>query len=171
MALKQYRYSWRHDSVLFTLEPVLQKHLTTWNESKKKAEPSKVLIPFVKPGEHKFVKSSKQKQETKSRLPDHLLHRAHDWQCQIDYRDDSKIFPPNICSTSLRPDIVIWSTQIRFVILIELTCPSEENINQAKARKEARYADLLQQIEHGGWAVKLFTVEASPKLYFYTLRI
>ena len=153
VALKQKRYSWRHDSVLATLEPALQQHITTQNESKKKI--GKKLITFVKPGERKSKKPSNSLS--------HLLSGANDWQCQVDYRDKSKIFPPAICPSPLRPDIVIWSTATHSVILIELTCPSEENISQAKARKKLRYVDLLKQIEHSGWIVNLFTIEAGVR--------
>ena len=52
VALKQLRYSWRHDSVLFTLQPALRKHIEAHNESKKTVA-SKKLIIFVKPGEPK----------------------------------------------------------------------------------------------------------------------
>ena len=56
------------------------------------------------------------------------------------------VFPPLICATSLRPDIVIWSKMSRSVILIELTCCAEEGINAAQQRKETRYAELMEQI-------------------------
>ena len=58
---------------------------------------------------------------------------------------------------------MIWSTALHSVILIELTCPSEENISQAKARKRLRYSELLKQIEHSGWSVILFTIEAGAR--------
>ena len=92
VALKQLRYSWRHDSVLFNLEPALRKHIEAHNESKKTVV-SKKLIIFVKPGEHKKV--------SKSSSPAHLLSGAHDWRCLVDYRDDPKIFPPGICPSAL----------------------------------------------------------------------
>jgi len=136
VALKQKRFSWRHDSVLVTLEPTLQKHIAAHNESKKVAA-SRKLIAFIKPGERKKI--------SKNSSPSHLLSGAHDWKCQVDYRDDPKIFPPAICPSQLRPDIVIWSTALQSAILIELTCPSEENISQAKARKKLRYVELLNK--------------------------
>ena len=143
--------------MLFTLEPALQKHIVAQNESKKVGA-SRKLIAFIKPGERK-----KPTKPVKYSSPTHLLSGGHDWQCQVDYRDKPMIFPIAICPSQLRPDIVIWSTALRFVILIELTCPSEENISQAKARKKLRYAELLKQIEHSRWSVKLFTIEAGVR--------
>ena len=49
-ALEQRRYSWRHDSVLNTLQPELLKHFETWNESKE-VKSNKMI--FVKAGERK----------------------------------------------------------------------------------------------------------------------
>jgi hypothetical protein len=47
---------------------------------------------------------------------------------------NSPVFPAAICITSLRPDIIIWPPTAKVAILLELTCPSEESILQAKAR-------------------------------------
>jgi len=151
LALEQGRYSWRHDSVLNTLQPELLKHIETWNESKEVKVSKKI---FVQAGDRKA------KTKANANTPDHLLLRSHDWKLQIDYRDNPVIFPAEICPSSLRPDILIWSIHSRFVILIELTCPSEENLHDAKLRKETRYTELLRQIESTGWSTKLFTVEA-----------
>ena len=37
-------------------------------------------------------------------------------------------FPVHIAFTQLRPDITIFSSSLRKAILIELTCPYEENM-------------------------------------------
>ena len=137
-ALLQGRYSWRHDSVLKCLEPVLVKYIKAHNDSK---------LPKPKLNLIKFVKKGSRCSSTTQPPSKHLLSPARDWQCQIDYKDDSIVFPPDICVTSLRPDIVIWSTTTKVAILIELACPSEENILQAKARKSERYLPLLNQIQ------------------------
>jgi hypothetical protein len=92
-----------------------------------------------------------------------LLSPDHDWQSLFDYHDHSITLPTDICTTNSRPDIIIWSLSLRKVILIELTCPSEENIQTAKIRKTERYTPLLQQIQPAGWAVSLFLVEAGVR--------
>jgi hypothetical protein len=48
-------------------------------------------------------------------------------------------FPPEILSTKLRPDIVIWSSRGRKVILLELTVPCEELMEDVYNRKMAKY--------------------------------
>jgi hypothetical protein len=40
-------------------------------------------------------------------------------------------FPPEILSTKLRPDFVIWSSRGRKVIVLELTVPWEERMEDA----------------------------------------
>ena len=150
-ALLQGRYSWRHDSVLVNLEPFIRKHVKEHNE-KKLLNPKKKLIKFVRPG----ASSAPQPQGTR----DNLLDTTQDWQYQVDYRDKEKVFPTEICVTGLRPDIVIWSAALKKAILVELTCPSEDNMLQAKARKSERYQPLLQQITANGWTASLFLIEA-----------
>ena len=119
VALTQGRYTWRHDSVLSNLEPFLRTYINQLNE--KKLEPTpKRTIKFVKAGDP----ASKQKHLDRS----HLLCEAIDWELQIDYKGKEIMFPPNICTTSLRPDIVIWSNTRKKVVIFELTCPAEENI-------------------------------------------
>jgi hypothetical protein len=92
-----------------------------------------------------------------------LLSPAHDWQSLFDYHDHTITFPTDICTTNSRPNIIIWSLSIRKVILIGLTCPSEENIQTAKIRKTERYTPLHQQVQPAGWAVSLFLVEAGVR--------
>ena len=59
--------------------------------------------------------------------PTGILHLASDWVIVSDLQN-SYIFPGHIALTSLRPDIVIFSNSLKRVILIELTCPWEENM-------------------------------------------
>ena len=76
----------------------------------------------------------------------HLLSTATDWQVLIDLDNEPIVFPPTIYATPLRPDIVIWSEEAKIVIWAELTCPAEENIQDAKTRKTERYANLSRRM-------------------------
>ena len=68
-------------------------------------------------------------------------------------------FPTEITTTSLRPDIVVWSTKAKSVHLVELTVPMEEGIEAAFERKKAKYSDLAAEagwledhhLSSGGW--------------------
>ena len=77
--------------------------------------------------------------------------------------DDRLVFPPEILSTSQRPDVVIWSTALKKVILIELTCPAEEGIDAARIRKETWYMALMNKIKDSGWSARLWTVEVGAR--------
>ncbi|XP_057310634.1 uncharacterized protein LOC130648598 [Hydractinia symbiolongicarpus] len=113
-ALTQGRFTFRHDSVLRELSQLI----TTF--SKSISSPVKHLnnVKFVKAGGHSSSKKSK---------PVGLLHLATDWLFLSDLNGEL-IFPGHIAITSLRPDLVLYSNNSKRVILIELTCPCEENM-------------------------------------------
>jgi hypothetical protein len=83
----------------------------------------------------------------------------------VDLDTENIIFPPEIYSTPLRPDIIIWSSISKQVFLIELTCPAEEGIEPAQIRKEARYAPLQREIKsaNSSWSVTVMTIEAGAR--------
>ena len=93
-----------------------------------------------------------------------LLDGASDWLFSIDFEEQKLVFPPEIYSTSERPDIVIWSGFLKLVIMIELTCPSEEGITNATNRKQRRYGCLLDNIRPQ-WTPILFIVEVGARGY------
>jgi hypothetical protein len=48
--------------------------------------------------------------------------------------------------------------------LIELTCPSEENIEEAQLQKENRYLQLMDQITTTtNWSPLLFTIDGGVR--------
>ena len=109
----------------------------------------------------KSTKLSSSRGRTRSKPRDNpsLLDRANDWKCLVDFDGNNIVFPPHICATSDRPDIIIYSNLAKFVILIELTCPAEEFIEAAAIRKVARYMDLSGLIRDNGWEVLTMTIE------------
>ena len=72
-------------------------------------------------------------------------------------------FNAEICSTNERPYIVVWSSLFKVVVLIELTCPAEEGIQNASIRKQNRYIDLQLLIRNNGWTPHLFTIEVGAR--------
>ncbi len=82
----------------------------------------------------------------------------------VDYEDKKMVFPPVICSTNLRPDVVLWSKLTREVILMELTVCAEEGIDAAQLRKESKYTGLLEEINAAKrWKAQLFTLEIGAR--------
>jgi hypothetical protein len=90
---------------------------------------SVITIAFVGAGAKCAKQSKKQPYER-----EHLLWSASDWKLLIDFTHQPIVFPPIICPTLQRPDIVIYSTSTKTVIWAELTCPAEENISDAQVR-------------------------------------
>ena len=118
--------------------------------------PSDYKVAFVRAGES--VKKTKAKRKAKS-----LLDCASDWRVQADFDSLQFCFPTEICSTSERPDLVIWSSRTKVVILVELTCPAEEGIQNASNRKMKRYIDIQLLIRENGWTPHLFTIEVGAR--------
>ena len=73
------------------------------------------------------------------------------------------IFPPEIVTTSRRPDITIYSPAEKLGIVIELTVPAEENMAQANHRKKCKYEDLINEGQEAGWNLKYFPVEVGSR--------
>jgi hypothetical protein len=95
------------------------------------------------------------------------LHKANDWKLLVDYLDAPYVFPPEILATNLRPDIIIWSTSRKIIIIIELTCPMEENLLTQMHLKIARYTGLKSDLESNGWKVVLHTIEVGARGYVH----
>ena len=67
--------------------------------------------------------------------------------------DQQLQFPEAIFISTRSADIVIYSLKLRKVILIKLTCPAEENIEEWHSEKISRYDGLLKDCINPGWKV------------------
>ena len=72
-------------------------------------------------------------------------------------------FPTEVASTNKRPDIVIWSPSSRQVIIVELTVPWEERMEDAYERKMGKYQELVADCQERGWRVWCFPVEVGTR--------
>lgn len=142
-ALNDKRYEWRHDSVLLAMSDGLRRHITEHNKSNLKFKIPHISSSFVRAGEKRTSRPAA--------LSKSFLTGASDWKILTDYQHANLVFPPEIISTNLRPDIVIWSPSVKKVLLLELTCPAEEGFAAASVRKLARYSELICDIETAGW--------------------
>ena len=66
------------------------------------------------------------------------LPEAKDWVMGVNV-DQHLRFPQAVCIPTQIPHIVIYSLKLSKVILIELTCPAEENIEERHSEKISRY--------------------------------
>ena len=123
----------------------------------------KQTVPISHKSSIKFVKKGT-KVPHKRTPPVGILHQASDWVHLADI-DSNYYFPIHIAFTKLRPDIGIFSNVLRKFILIELTCPCEENMESWHGAKINKYLALKATIESNGCSVELFAVEVSAKGY------
>ena len=63
------------------------------------------------------------------------------FQLLVDLPDSDYHFPSHICSTDLRPDLVVWSDQQHLLFLVELTVCFECGFDDARRRKDNRYRE------------------------------
>ena len=68
----------------------------------------------------------------------------------------------------MRPDIVIYSNTLKRIIILELTCPCEENMSKWHSEKFQKYFALIEQIKYGGWVVDFFVVKVGARGYCST---
>ena len=72
-------------------------------------------------------------------------------------------FPEDLVESSLRPDIILWNDTENKVILAELTCPMEHNMEAAFIRKLLKYDSLKKELEHKGFDVSFFPFEVTAR--------
>ena len=156
-ALKGKRYTWRHDSVLLYLQPVLQELVDQANCNNRPQKLPAIEANFLRAGFQR--KPEKKTVHNKSTL----LDGATDWKLLVDFDSERIVYPPEITATAERPDIVIWSKQLKKVLNIELTCPAEEGIEAAMTRKETRYFPLKCDAKDRGWNALVHTIEVGAR--------
>ena len=159
-ALTQQRYTWRHDSVLQQIHSALSFHITQLNSSTNDSKPLHISQCFVKAGSSNYIVRTKKTGHKRTTV----LDGAQDWKLLADFHNNNYVFPPEILSTNLRPDILIWSQKKHKVIILELTCPAEEGMSAAKTLKEAKYLPLITDIINTNqWTVSFFTIEVGVR--------
>ena len=131
ISLSQGRFTFRHDSVLNSLVDALNIFI--------KGLPK---LPVKCINKVSFVKAGVCKTRTKSQ-PTGILHLSNDWKVVADL-SDGYMFPGHIAVSALRPDIVIYSNTLKRVIIVELTCPCEENMESWHSTKLLKYSGLAR---------------------------
>nr|XP_061825268.1 uncharacterized protein LOC133612115 [Nerophis lumbriciformis] len=153
VALSQGRYGWRHDRVLRKLAEILEARRVEANG----ASPGTAqrLIKFVKQGGQP---------QSSSKSIQSLLSVGGEWNMKADLDRQLK-FPQEITTTLLRPDIVLWSTSTKTVIMVELTVPWEEGMEAAFERKRDEYLELASECAQAGWRPFTYPVEVGCRGY------
>ncbi|XP_048863711.1 uncharacterized protein LOC125738598 [Brienomyrus brachyistius] len=138
------RYRWRHDQVLKTVAETIATAVANNIHTR-----SRRVVPFVKAGE----KPRPQSIPTSS-----LRSSASDWELRVDLGKQLK-FPEYVISTSLRPDVVLTSVSSKQVLLLELTVPWEDRMEEANERKRLKYQELIEECRRRGWKARCEPIE------------
>ena len=70
--------------------------------------------------------------------------------------------PPHVLVTTYKPDIFLLNESMSSVIIFELTCPWDRNIDRSHEFKEEKYATLVTDLSQN-YSVSLFSVEISSR--------
>lgn len=130
--MMQGRCRWRHGKVLAVLADILEQERR--KKQPAKARPLLSGVTFVKEGQRPVVYSQAKQ---------NLLQTAQRWEKKAGLRRKLH-FPEVVLSTTLRPDIIMWSPEGKKIILAELTILWEEGCEEAAERKKAKYQQLVQ---------------------------
>ena len=138
LALK--RYEWRHNQVLRLLYSALKDKVQEFNDG----NPPKIdqgfgRIRFVRPGRGTTSTARKKIEDPRW---------SSTWETAADLPGEKKAFP---IPTTKRPDIFMWSKEKKMLELVELTVPFEDNLEDARLRKDERYEQLVDDCREAGW--------------------
>jgi hypothetical protein len=153
VALEQGRLTWRHNEVLRVLHFYIGKAVRGVKKAKVEARQGNMV--FVKEG------ADLRKHKAREKAPP-TLETACDWHIIVDLPKMGYQFPSNIAVTGKRPDLVLWSTSLKLILLIELTVPAERNVQQAYDREMDRYdspGKLTSDCRDAGWDVEVMPME------------
>ncbi|XP_077060725.1 cadherin-like protein 26 [Siphateles boraxobius] len=159
-SLTQGRYTWRHNQVLKNLASALEEKRAATNSLPTPAASYPLRTTFVregaKPPKSSFTPSEREK-----------LRLARDWKMLADI-GRQLVFPPEIVTTTLRPDMVLWSSLLKKVFIIELTVPWEDSVGEAYEPRHLRYGDLATEARHLGWNTEVRPVEVGCRSFVAT---
>ena len=101
---------------------------------------------------------AKKKTRTTAKNPPSILHRASDWEMQVDLKK-RLVFPEEVAVTSLQPDVILLSRSTKNILVAELTEPREDRIPISHQLKKVKYQDVIDEALVKGRHAALFPVE------------
>ena len=82
-----------------------------------------------------------------------------------DYKINGGTLPADVLCILERPDIVFLDRKLKKIILLELTCSFESNIESAHIAKRKKYQDLKTDLEAQKYSVTLLPFEIRSRGY------
>lgn len=151
-ALKEGRFTWRHDKVLGIIREALSLAIALVKRQ-----------PAEQESRIKFVKSGEKVQKSKSSYQPSIVKKSDDWIILMDKGNRHYEFPPDIVITAKCPDITAISRKLKTIILIELTVPWDTNIPAQHEAKLNRYSGLCAEIRQKGFRCYCHAVEVGAR--------
>ena len=153
IALSQGRYTWRHNRVLQELAAIISsaKGETTL--------PNTNALIFTTEGGAKSWHGRPVRTTNQIKC---LLDGCDDWDVSADL-SGWESHPSIIKETRLRPDIVIHSASTQQLIMVELTVPYENRMEEAHIYKREKYMNLTKELENAGYKAVVMPVEVGAR--------
>ena len=92
-----------------------------------------------------------------------LLDGYTDWTLSSDLKSSTRPHPEAVRQTGQRPDAVIYSAKGKKYVLIELTVPMEEKMEEWHHIKTAKYEPLAQELRSARFSVTILAVEVGAR--------
>ena len=153
-ALHQGRYKYRHDQVLAVLHSAIARKATAIG---------KAQIRTSSDDEVRFHVAGARPPAPQQKSAATLLQSACDWAVTCDLSSLGQYTFPIPGITELRPDIVLVSDETKQLIIVELTCPNEAGMEDARQRKLKKYLDELVPACKPTHKTTLLTVEVGNR--------
>ena len=153
IALSQGRYTWRHNRVLQELAAII----STAKEETTLLNTNALIFTTEGGAKSWHVRPVRTTNQMKC-----LLDGCDDWFVSADLPEwDSH--PSIIKETTLRPDIVIHSVSTQKLIMVELTVPYENRMEEAHIYKREKYMNLTKELENAGYKAMVMPVEVGAR--------
>ena len=147
------RYTWRHNRVLQELAAIIS---TAKGET---TLPNTNALIFTTEGGAKSWHGRPVRTTNQIKC---LLDGCDDWDVSADlpeWDSHSSI----IKESRLRPDIVIHSASAQQLIMVELTVPYENRMEEVHIYKREKYMNLSKELENAGYKAVVMPVEVSAR--------
>jgi hypothetical protein len=153
-ALQQGRYKYRHDQVLAVLYAAV---------ARKASSVSKAQVRTSSDDEVRFHAAGTRAPAPQRKSASTILDTACDWVLTCDLASLGPYTFPLPGVTTLLPDLVLVSDATKQIVIVELTCPNEACMEDARERKRAKYSDKLVPACEATHKTTLLTIEVGNR--------